>query len=600
MEHGLWTLAELSLAGSLLALVVLAATRLLRGRISHTAAYYLWLLVLLRLVLPLGLPGTGLDLPQPHQSAAVETDYRQVLQAQQESVSAPETSAAERVTPPAAAEPPAEIISQEAPEPAVSWAQVLFWVWLAGAGVSLGWPVLSYLRFCRVLRRTNLPPLPEDQQVLGRLCPRHPPALWCSPAVSTPMLAGLFRPAILLPRQAYVTQGAGEELEHILRHELTHYRRLDILYKWAVTVVTALHWFNPLMYLLRRRIARACELACDEGAVKGMTPQERTRYSQTLLALAVEGVPAAPALTTALNDSKRALRERLLGVLRHKAPTRAMGAAALALALILTTCGAALGPGEGSLTPGVSARQDPWLARSEEEITAAGDWLTQREARLLAQSYDQAGEEFTLNLSLPLEDGTTPAQPWTVGLGCYEAGWTQGSPYVLWDIKRQPVRNTALGTSWMTVEEWFYRGLLRVTLLTDLRTRAVWTGEAESPSALYSLSTIQPGCTTHRGVGVGDTLADLQAAYPELQLLYRRQPGEEETDLRSRGIADHDACWRFAPEDREEAHVSGRTILFLTKGDRIVQLDVMTECDGTPWGLGYYLSDWAYQGGAMG
>ena len=163
MEHGLWTLAELSLAGSLLALVVLAATRLLRGRISHTAAYYLWLLVLLRLVLPLGLPGTGLDLPQPHQSAAVETDYRQVLQAQQESVSAPETSAAERVTPPAAAEPPAETIPQEDPGPAVSWAQVLFWVWLAGAGVSLGWPVLSHLRFCRVLRLYKLKsPVPKD------------------------------------------------------------------------------------------------------------------------------------------------------------------------------------------------------------------------------------------------------------------------------------------------------------------------------------------------------------------------------------------------------------------------------------------------------
>lgn len=598
MEHGLWTLAELSLAGSLLALVVLAATRLLRGKISRAAAYYLWLLVLLRLVIPLGLPGTGLDLPQPHQSAAVENDYRQALQGQQESVSAPETSAPETVTSPAAAESPVETAPQEDPQPAVSWSQVVFWVWLAGAGVSLGWPVLSYLRFCRVLRRTCLPPQPEDQQVLNNLCPRHPPALWCSSAVSTPMLAGLFRPAILLPREAYGSQGAGEELAHILRHELTHYRRLDILYKWAVTVVTALHWFNPLMYLIRRRIARACELACDEGAVKGMNAQERTRYSQTLLALAVEGVPAAPALTTALNDSKQALRERLLGVLRHKAPTRAMGAAALALALILTTCGAALGPTDGSLTPGVSARQDPWLARSEEEITAAGDWLTQREARLLAQSYDQAGEEFTLNLSLPLEDGATPAQPWTVGLGCYEGSWTQGSPYVLWDIKRQPVRNTALGTSWMTVEEWYYRGLLRVTLLTDLRTRAVWTGEAERPSALYSISTIQPGCTTHRGVGVGDTLADLQAAYPELQLLYQRQLGENENDLRSRGIAAHDACWRFAPEAQEEAHVSGRTILFLTRGDRIVQLDVMTECDGTPWGLGYYLSDWAYQGGA--
>ena len=51
MEHGLWTLIQLSLAGSLLALAVLAVTRLFRGKISRTGAYYLWLLVLLRLIL---------------------------------------------------------------------------------------------------------------------------------------------------------------------------------------------------------------------------------------------------------------------------------------------------------------------------------------------------------------------------------------------------------------------------------------------------------------------------------------------------------------------------------------------------------------------
>ena len=149
----------------------------------------------------------------------------------------------------------------------------------------------------------------------------------------------------------------------------------------------------------------------------------------------------------------------------------------------------------------------------------------------------------------------------------------------------------------MTIEEWSYRGLLRVTLLTDLRTRDVWTGEETSPSAIGSISVIQPGCFTARGIGVGSTLEALHAAYPELQLRYENREMTE--SHRSRGLVDHDACWRFAPGTPEDADLSGPTILFLVKGDRVVQIDYMTDCSGEPWGLGYYLSDWAYQAGYL-
>ena len=71
MEHGLWTLIQLSLAGSLLALAVLAVTRLFRGKISRTGAYYLWLLVLLRLILPVGLPGVSLS-PLPQEAPTLD------------------------------------------------------------------------------------------------------------------------------------------------------------------------------------------------------------------------------------------------------------------------------------------------------------------------------------------------------------------------------------------------------------------------------------------------------------------------------------------------------------------------------------------------
>ena len=600
MEHGLWTLLQLSLAGSLLALAVLAATRLFRGRISRTGAYYLWLLVLLRLILPVGLPGFSLS-PLPQEAPTLDqspwtTAQKTTLEPANVQTAPGARAATGGGSAPAVTERPApEETPVQGAEPSLSWDQIVPILWLTGAAVSMGWFTLSYVRFRRRLRKTNLPPQPEDQQVLNRLYPRGRLELWCDPTLPTPMLVGFLRPAILLPRLRYVDQGAEEELECILRHELTHYRRKDIWYKWAVALVTALHWFNPLMVLIRREIDRACELACDEGAVQGMDPAQRKSYSRTLLALAREQPHPAPALTTAWTPEMKVLRERLLSVLGHKKTTRAMVALVLVLAVTLTACGGALGPaGQGE---GTAARADPWLTGPEEDLTAQYDWLSRWEVKDLKATFDQYGREFQLSLFLPLGDGSYPDQPWTIGLNFYEGSWTQGNPYVLWDIKRQPVVNENLRKSWMTIEEWSYRGLLRVTLLTDLRTRDVWTGEETSPSAIGSISVIQPGSLTARGIGVGSTLEELKVAYPELQLRYENLTMTEAH--RSRGLVDHDACWRFAPGVPEDSEESGPTILFLVKGDRVVQMDYMTDCAGEPWGLGYYLSDWAYAGGYL-
>ena len=149
----------------------------------------------------------------------------------------------------------------------------------------------------------------------------------------------------------------------------------------------------------------------------------------------------------------------------------------------------ALGPVRTQL----SANRDPWLAAS------AQAYLSSQEVQALEEAYNRGCEEFTLYTSLPLQDGTYP-EPWPIRLAYYQTQWTAGSPYVLWDITRQPVANARLGQHWMTVEEWRYRGLLRATTLTDLRTQAVLTGASPSPSFVGSMSTIDPNCMTARGI----------------------------------------------------------------------------------------------------
>ena len=96
------------------------------------------------------------------------------------------------------------------------------------------------------------------------------------------MLAGLLRPCLLLPGEPMDSA----RLRHALLHELTHYKRRDILFKLLVLWVCALHWFNPAVWLMRRAVERDLELACDDAALRVLPESERAAYGQTILSAA--------------------------------------------------------------------------------------------------------------------------------------------------------------------------------------------------------------------------------------------------------------------------------------------------------------------------
>src|SRR2546423_1617762 len=81
--------------------------------------------------------------------------------------------------------------------------------------------------------------------------------------VSTPALAGMFRPVLLLPATLATSLTPGE-LELVLRHELAHAQRRDVLIGLIVTLIAVVHWFNPLVWLAAARFRAERELACDE------------------------------------------------------------------------------------------------------------------------------------------------------------------------------------------------------------------------------------------------------------------------------------------------------------------------------------------------
>lgn len=338
MKEWLIQLALLSLSGTVLMLVLLAVRRLTGERLPKAFFYYAWLLVLLRLLVPFGY-GLSVPIPAaPSGAETVQTDTVPGLDTMQPA--AEDTPAEPNAADPEAAEPPAALPQTAAGHTLPALPQILFGVWLAGAAGSLGWYVFAYVVFVRSIRKSLYMPRFAEAALLRSLQPKGRVRLRWSGAIETPMLVGVLRPVILLPtrRMQQLEQPA---MAAILRHELTHYRRKDIPYKWLVILVTSMHWFNPFVYRMRREIALDCELSCDEAVIRTMTGAEKTAYGEALLSLAARSRPFPGVTATTLCEEKRQLKARLQGIRHGRKPTKAALGGMLVCGLVLCCCACA-------------------------------------------------------------------------------------------------------------------------------------------------------------------------------------------------------------------------------------------------------------------
>jgi beta-lactamase regulating signal transducer with metallopeptidase domain/regulation of enolase protein 1 (concanavalin A-like superfamily) len=181
------------------------------------------------------------------------------------------------------------------------WGRVLFLLWLAGGAVSLGGVARPWLS-ARSLVASAMPPVSDltieaCRREAKRLGVRRLPRLLLSLQVDSPLLAGIWRPAIVLP--ARLEAFDAHELRLMLAHELAHHRRRDLAWNWLPTIARVIFFFHPLVWLLVRRWSESQEAACDELLI-----QKRLTYpvefGHLLLKLAArEPLPTRSALTTA-------------------------------------------------------------------------------------------------------------------------------------------------------------------------------------------------------------------------------------------------------------------------------------------------------------
>ncbi|MBR2992260.1 MAG: right-handed parallel beta-helix repeat-containing protein [Clostridiales bacterium] len=368
------SLLVMTISGSVLALLLICLRYTVLKKMPSTVYYYAWLLVLLRFALPLpGLIPTAAekandtpvtsapavysemnaqenvhDTVQYNVPVNAQDDIQLNTQENIQNVSEFDRSeAAESDTTvsniaPVATETQETAVSDTSPKPALSidWKSPALWIsiWAIGAIVSMGITVFSYLHFNFKLKKKLMAPDSFTKSVYASI-PGRKPALYFSDSARTPMMLGVIRPKIVLPYRGYNE----ELLLNILRHELTHYRRFDTLYKWGASAILAMHWFNPLAWFIRREVNRSCELSCDEMLLRSMDRDEKQSYGNSLLLMAAQSPLPSAVVATSFATEKRNLKERLVQIMNYKKSGTRLLSTILAVAL-LTGCGVAAGP----------------------------------------------------------------------------------------------------------------------------------------------------------------------------------------------------------------------------------------------------------------
>lgn len=242
-------------------------------------------------------------------------------------------------------------------------------VWLIGVFLAIARESIGIHRLRRIIHRAT--PIEDTNWQTELECRRN--ALGISTPVELkwsdqlgPCAAGWLRPVILLPRTA--SEWTGEMRSQVLIHELAHFRGRDLWVIAATRLVAAVHWFNPFVAILRRRLEDEREQACDAFVVA--QGGDAVRYARCLLELAAHpvrlgAVPALPLLARRRNQIEHRIRALLRNDGIPKAKGRGIELIVGALAVLFLVACSVSGP--------VSASRDQGRVASEVELRLSAD-----------------------------------------------------------------------------------------------------------------------------------------------------------------------------------------------------------------------------------
>lgn len=307
-----------SLAGSCLAAVITIVKPITKKVFGYSWHYYIWLAVLFVMVLPIRFnlpqkadipPVTAVQSVQTEQTAPTAHNTGNIVSdvQTQTDIWQTGTSLFKR------------IIDNRL--------NIFAYLWLAGMILLLSINLAAYISLIIKMRKNSVvvscPELANftDKRVTVRV--------WEN--TSSPFMTGIFRPTLVLPARELTE----EQLNNILHHEMTHFKRHDILYKWLVSLVKCVHWFNPVIWYAAKQINTECEISCDMAVTLTMSRAQEMSYIDTVLSLLPTGKAKQIPLTTQMASSKRVLKRRFEMIRNKRRTSKFVSALSAVIAVVM-------------------------------------------------------------------------------------------------------------------------------------------------------------------------------------------------------------------------------------------------------------------------
>lgn len=217
-----------------------------------------------------------------------------------------------------------------APQAESSWDWSLFFcgAWLIGTSILLATMVIRTIRFRRQIVQQSLSNSEADnlQDLVNVLTKSfgytNSPLIRLTQAVNSPAITGLRKPELLIP-PGLVDELSDDEWRMILLHELGHWRRFDLHKNWLLSVLQAVHWFNPLVWYSFRRARVEAESACDTWVLQKIGKEKSPVYGELLIRLLELATPKSlvPRVVGVV-ENYRDLHQRITSISRYSKQSR--------------------------------------------------------------------------------------------------------------------------------------------------------------------------------------------------------------------------------------------------------------------------------------
>ena len=325
-----------SLVGTVAALVLFLIRPLTKKWFSASWHYYVWLVVLLVMLVPLKADVQKVNLweekvEEIDSNASIKTGFdvvtenENIVQIKSETVK-PEAAAmgeeAKEESQQKTVPEEKTVVKKHQNETKTDIFKILAQIWFWGMIILFVYKIVKYKVFLRNILK-NSEPVHLDNMHNENV------EVHLMSEANSPFVVRLFKPILVLPKENI----SDSSMQSILAHELTHIKRHDIIYKWIVAICKAVHWFNPFMNVIAREIERACEISCDEIVVKNMNDDEKKSYADTILSF-VSGYGRSIPFTTSMVTGKKMLKRRFIAIKNSKIRSKANAFVSVLVALV--------------------------------------------------------------------------------------------------------------------------------------------------------------------------------------------------------------------------------------------------------------------------